>query len=989
MGGFLPPVVFTITANATQALATFKGVNTQLKIMDAQAKKTGVALAALNKSILMATAAAKAFGVFAAGFAAYGVKEIMDLQVAYNRLGQTMSAVGISTAENRTRAADLAQSYEDLGFDAANASDALSILLQSTKDLEKSTTLLNVAANLARARTMDLSTAARLVGRAQAGNARIFTMFGITLDKNKSKAEATKEAFEKLSQVIGGQAVAYTQTLQGQLTILGKKIENVAEGIGAVLLPYLQKFVGALIDGGKWIAKYKGVLNTLAVLITSVVIVAIVNLTKRLVILTATWVAANAPILAVTAAIIGAAAALVYFWNKSKGFRETLIGIGKVGLEVAESLVMGFQLVVNILFLVMRAAANTLIAWGKLTGDMEKQSAGKRVLDWIDSANLGIKNFGESIDKAQKKLDGFKDTKIDLSKFKLPSLSIADFGNWGTPQSPANTISEDIKKALIQARQHIADFNNAVKADFAAASASWSEIIKRDFSAEIETKLSQNLDDIIYKAQDAVNAYQGASNKYNDSLIALKKAQNAYIAAVEKGDEATVAAAESAMKGAEDITKGILDGMNETLGNIKQIQDEMISKVIDMNRQIAELEKERTKVLEDAQKERLELEESYNESVAKLRKQYDKDVARARDDAAKRSAEIVKQSIDMLRGIYKSATYRSIGDIYSGLTFEGRYLKGGTAQNIIKNLGLQADKARTLATNAAALAAAGFSQEFIQEVVSLGPEMGNALAQTILTSTPESINQIKSYWEALQTISSHGVDNLAKRLNAGITLGTEELTQQLADVQTELAFTLISLERELTDSLTEAFDDYSKAVEKINKATAATIAAIDGQIAQLHSQIAQLRAALQTLQELGAPSVIGPPPNLIDAALAKKAADAAAAAAAEAAAMEAEAAAAAAEAAAAAAAAAANDPALEALLKKLEEFNAQLAANANRGSVSDWRRAEGWGGSPTINITANTNASATDIADATAWSIRTSGDVQYRVSTGTTRATAL
>jgi hypothetical protein len=397
VGGFLPPVVFTITANATQALATFKGVNTQLKIMDAQAKKTGAAMVGLSKSILVATAATKALGIAFAGFAAYGVKEIMDLQVAYNRLGQTMSAVGISTEANRTRAAELAQSYEELGFDAAKASDALSILLQSTKDLDKSQQLLNVSANLARARTMDLATAARLVSRAQAGNVRIFTMFGIQLDKNKSKAEATKEAFAKLSQIIGGQATAYTQTLQGQLVILGKKLENIAEAIGAAVLPYLQKFVGALIDAGKWVSKYKGVLNTLAVLITTVVIVGLVNMTKALAMATVGFVKANLAAFAIVGTIVAVAAGIVYMWNKFKGFREAVLNIGKVLLLFAETTVMAFQLALNVILVLVRATANAQIALGKLFRNDEMQRRGKETLDWIDSTNKSIEDFGNKL----------------------------------------------------------------------------------------------------------------------------------------------------------------------------------------------------------------------------------------------------------------------------------------------------------------------------------------------------------------------------------------------------------------------------------------------------------------------------------------------------------------------------------------------------------------------------------------------------------------
>jgi hypothetical protein len=261
--------------------------------------------------------------------------------------------------------------------------------------------------------------------------------------------------------------------------------------------------------------------------------------------------------------------------------------------------------------------------------------------------------------------------------------------------------------------------------------------------------------------------------------------------------------------------------------------------------------------------------------------------------------------------------------------------------------------------------------------------MGNSLATTILTSTPESIAQMKKYWEQLQTVSAHGVDTVAKKLNSGITLATEELTQQLADVQTELNATLKELEGELTNSLAEAFNDYSKALDAINAKTAETIANIDAQIAALIETIRQLQAALAALATLQAPGIVGGAPNIIGAATTPEKAALIELAKATAAAIDADAAAAEAAAAAAAAEAALlelesrTNPELDSLLASLDKLNSEIASNANVGSVSAWRKKESEGLVITNNIYGN--VSGQDVADATAWSIRTSGDVQYRV----------
>jgi hypothetical protein len=133
---------------------------------------------------------------------------------------------------------------------------------------------------------------------------------------------------------------------------------------------------------------------------------------------------------------------------------------------------------------------------------------------------------------------------------------------------------------------------------------------------------------------------------------------------------------------------------------------------------------------------------------------------------AKRTAEIVKQSVDQLRGIYRSATQKSIGDIFSGLTFEGKYLKGGTTDALINALGLQLSKANVLADDAAKLSGLGFTQTFIEQVVAQGPDVGHKLADTIINSTPESVKQLQEYWLALEKQSQHGVDSVAEKLNS-------------------------------------------------------------------------------------------------------------------------------------------------------------------------------------------------------------------------------
>jgi hypothetical protein len=422
------------------------------------------------------------------------------------------------------------------------------------------------------------------------------------------------------------------------------------------------------------------------------------------------------------------------------------------------------------------------------------------------------------------------DAKKTNEEVKDLNVNLKDIGDGMVyPTEGTNKFAE----ALVTAKQKVADFNAEIKDTFTELRTSWTSVVGKDFNAAITEGLLNPIDKLVVKTNTAVKAYQNASNQYQSALSSLKSAQTAYTNAVKSGNKTLIASTESALKRAESLVKSLQDSMGNALKDITALQQEMIDAVIEAEKKVAELKSDRVKVLEDAHKEELELQKDYNAKVLGLQK-----------DAAKRSAEIVKQSVDQLRNVFKGATYRSVGDIFSGLTFEGKYLKGGTLEAITSKLAEQAEKASSLADKAGKLQALGFTQTFIEEVVAQGPDIGGALADTILAGNPESVKQLQSYWLALEKVSSHGVDTIATKLNSGLTLATEELTAQLADVQTEL-----------TTALSDAYQEYSDSLTAIQSKTSEQIKAIDSQIAELIKKIGDLRAALATLSTLSAPGI--------------------------------------------------------------------------------------------------------------------------------------
>ena len=946
LGSFLPPVVFEVTANATQAMATFKSINTQLSLMEAQALKTGKALSGFSKAAIAGTKVFKYLGASLAIVGALGVKMAMDLEKSLTRLGQTLSALGLSTAENRKQIGLLVDSYKALGFGFSDTADAYDRLISMTKNVETSNRLLAMSADLARGRTMSLENAATVLAQAQMGNTRVFRQFGITLDSTLPKAQAIEKAMGQLETRLSGQALAYTKTFAGQLEILNGSIGAIIESIGVRLLPILNAFLTKIRGAGKFMKDYSKEIEAAATAITILLIPAMVKFTKSLILMTLTML--KAPWVRVIALIYGIAYAFNRAEGEAKSFAKIFGGVADWFLATVGTMVNGVENFVQAFMYFSKAGLLARKTYQDLKGDKAGAAATQKELDQWEKEYRAIDNWTGGIEKARGKIREFQ---ADYKGFSLGSIipQIPGFDN-GILDDQTDGIN-GLSDALINATQRIKDFNEEIKITFLELKNSWGSIVGRDFNAAIQEGLLNPIDKLVAKTKTAVTSYQAASSQYQSALSTLTSAQAAYTNAVKSGNKAIIASTDSALKRAEAMAKGLQASMSDALKDIAQLQQEMIDAVIEAETKITELRADRKKVVEDGLKAELDLQKEYNLKVAQLQK-----------DAADRSAEIVKQSVDQIRNAFKSATYRGVGDIFSGLTFEGKYLAGGSIEAITKALANQAQKATSLADKAGKLQALGFTQTFIEEVIGQGPEVGGALADTILAGSPESITQLQTYWLALEKISAHGVDNIAKKLNSGMTLATEELTAQLAQVQVDLS-----------SALTDAFREYSDSLTDIRTKTAEQIKIIDDQITQLIARIAQLKAALTDLANLNTPGTPTPttqtPPigttleyqlSQVNPKLLGQITSGANAI------------------------QVGEQTRLDMLSQGASASGAASSARYTAQAVAYYQSqiAQAKSQGQTINITANTNASSQDIANDVGWAIRTSSDVQYNVTAG-------
>lgn len=259
----------------------------------------------------------------------------------------------------------------------------------------------------------------------------------------------------------------------------------------------------------------------------------------------------------------------------------------------------------------------------------------------------------------------------------------------------------------------------------------------------------------------------------------------------------------------------------------------------------AKQKKEFDDIVADTQKRIREARAAYNKAVANANKQYREAVAGAekafakaqaeainrRDQAldesakdnarrvaeiqrdfSKRLQDIIKQSQDRLRDVYRTAVATNIADLF---TSEG---VGKSVDNLVTELRNKLEASRRLIENASQLASQGFSQTFIEQVVSAGTTAGNELAESILTATPETQAELRSLFGALETQSERGMDSLASTIYEKTGLATSALRELYDNTVIEQTQALEEQARLYAEAQEQILTEFDRAIVEANNA---------------------------------------------------------------------------------------------------------------------------------------------------------------------------
>lgn len=229
-------------------------------------------------------------------------------------------------------------------------------------------------------------------------------------------------------------------------------------------------------------------------------------------------------------------------------------------------------------------------------------------------------------------------------------------------------------------------------------------------------------------------------------------------------------------KSTADTAKKITALFKDTRAKITKAKEVYTKAVTAANKKFAE---DSAKISAAYDKTVQDLTARRNEQTAQLDKEHADRIQQIQRDFANKMADIVQQSKDRLRSAFESVAAVDVGKTFADLANKN-------VTGLIGSLKSKLKAAKDLVASAGALASAGFSQTFVEQVVSLGPDAGNAMAKSILESSPDAQSELQALFAESELTAAHGMDNLANTMYEKQGLATEALRNLYSQAEKDL-----------------------------------------------------------------------------------------------------------------------------------------------------------------------------------------------------------
>lgn len=305
---------------------------------------------------------------------------------------------------------------------------------------------------------------------------------------------------------------------------------------------------------------------------------------------------------------------------------------------------------------------------------------------------------------------------------------------------------------------------------------------------------------------DAARSMKNFSDNMGLGNKSITDKQDAAMAG--RGPSATGGSQGPSGGGVGEQAKKEAEKLSTQLKNIRKIQRDYGQDVArikqDYNDKVEKINTAYREKVESINKDFDKREKDARESALKDRLKVEKDalaaIAQANLDASNSRAKIMQDSINLMRDAFSKATGFNIGKSFADGIKDGNVVG---AQDLIATMKIQLEAIKQLQKDAGLLSAKGYSQQFINEVIAQGPQIGSQLAQAILSSDAQTTSELQSLYASIQDTSNHGLDALAISMNEGGKLATEELTNAYAQVSVDLAATIADINKNAMEKQAE------------------------------------------------------------------------------------------------------------------------------------------------------------------------------------------
>lgn len=261
MTGFLPPVIAHVGADVREFSAKMGEVKGEMATVEAQGGASFQKLAAVGKTALLAVSAA------AVGVGVESIHLADQFEASHARLENAIHNSGAAFSSWATTVQTADKHLENFGFTNTETENSLSRLIPVTTSQAQATQLMSLAADVARARHLDLESATQLLVKVQTGHVALLGRLGINTKDLTGKTISQQEAIKRLTDMYGGSAARQSETFAGKLKTLEAQATDLGIKIGQFLIPIVEQVVGGFTDAAHWLEENRTVAYALGTVV--------------------------------------------------------------------------------------------------------------------------------------------------------------------------------------------------------------------------------------------------------------------------------------------------------------------------------------------------------------------------------------------------------------------------------------------------------------------------------------------------------------------------------------------------------------------------------------------------------------------------------------------------------------------------------------------------------------------------------------------------